>query len=683
VTDQPSGRRVVVVGNLTIDDVVLPDGRTSMGSLGGNAIYSVLAARMWTAAPGVVTRRGEDFPAEHLRALADLGVHVDGVVPVDGPTVRNWVLYAEDGSRTWVYRTPPERSAEVAVQPADVPAPWLAEDPAPVVHVAAMPLPAARAIVASVRAVCPGAVLTLDTHEDWVAGYEDELTALARQVDVFVPSREELALLASHDDPERAARDLVRAGVAAIVVKLGADGALVADADGVRSVAALEVEALDTTGAGDAFCGGLAAGLALGDALPEAVRRGCVSASFAVETFGSMSLAQVGSDDVAARWAGSAGGRAADAPPSEEGQYQIGVMLDEIAMIPDVIAEHLRDPRGAVQTIAELLQAEGIEHLFLTGCGDSAFAGAVTALAFRKHAGVDAEAVHALELSRYRVGYLPPRSAVVGISFSGKVGRTAEALVQAERAGHLTVALTNNPDSAVGRAAAHLLPIDVPTLGFSPGTSTYLGMVSTLLDLALRWGEARGHDTAGARAVVETLPKLASETLHANADVARSAAALLAGREWVSFLGAGPNEASARFGAAKLFEGPQIMGVATNTEEWAHEEYFVTAPGTPIVVVAPGGAGFSRAEEILAEMAFIGARAIVVSDRPVGDDVLLLPLAGGVPEEFSPVLCALPLSLVGFHLADILGKRSYNFASEEIRAEHYDTIHRLTLGDPA
>lgn len=682
MTDQPSRRRVVVVGNLTIDDVVLADGRTSMGSLGGNAIYSVLAARMWTAAPGLVTRRGEDFPVDHLRALADLGVDVDGVVPVEGPTVRNWVLYADDGSRTWVYRTPRERSAEVAVRPADLPERWMAEDPAPVVHVAAMPLPAARALITAVRAACPTAVLTLDTHEDWVAGHQEDLRALARQVDVFVPSQEELAVLAGHDDAERAARDLLDAGVAAVVVKLGSDGALVADRDGVRRVDAVDVEALDTTGAGDAFCGGLAAGLALGDSLPDAVRRGCVSASFAVETFGSMSLAHVGPDDVAARWAGP-GAAAPDVAPSGGGEYQIGVMLDEIAMIPDVIAEHLRDPRGAVQTIAELLREEGIEHLFLTGCGDSAFAGAVTALAFRKHAGVDADAVHALELSRYRARYLPPRSAVVGISFSGKVGRTAEALLHADRAGHLTIALTNNPDSTVGRAARHLLPIDVPTLGFSPGTSTYLGMVGTLLDLALRWGAARGHDVSAARAAVETLPKLAAETLHANAEVARSAAALLAGRAWVSFLGGGPNEASARFGAAKLFEGPQIMGVATNTEEWAHEEYFVTDPGTPIVVVAPSGAGFSRSEEILAEMAFIGARPIVVSDQAVTGDVILLPLAGGVPEEFSPVLCALPLSLLGFHLADLLGKRSYNFASEEIRAEHYDTIHRLTLGDPA
>ena len=60
-----------------------------------------------------------------------------------------------------------------------------------------------------------------------------------------------------------------------------------------------------------------------------------------------------------------------------------------------------------------------------------------------------------------------------------------------------------------------------------------------------------------------------------------------------------------------------------------------------------------------------------------------LPLAPGVPEELSPVTAALPLSLIGFHLAGLVGKRSYNFPSDEARTEHYDTIHRATIGDPA
>ena len=528
-------RRVIVIGNLTIDDVVLPDGRTSMASVGGNSVYSALSARMWSVPVGLVTRRGEDFDPAHLQRLAALGIDVGGVVDIEGPAVRNWVLYAHDGSRTWVYRTPAERSCQVAVQPADVPDGWLtAAEPPPVVHVAAMPLPAARALVASVRERCPAATITLDTHEDWVVGHQPELLDLARAVDVFVPSREELTGLVGYDEPGRAADELLAQGVRSVVVKLGADGAIVAGHGAAAQVAACPVDAVDTTGAGDAFCGGLAAGLAAGDTLPEAVRRGCVAASFAVTSFGSMALSSVSPDAAQERLSGlspepSASPVGPDAPGTASGgQYQIRVMMDEIAMIPGVIDDHLRDPRGAVRAISELLVGNGIENLFIAGCGDSGFAGSVTALAFAKHAGVHAEGVHALDLARYRVRYLPPRSAVIGVSFSGKVGRTAEALAQAGRFGHLTIALSNDPQSAVARAARHLLPIEVTTLGFSPGTSTYLGMVATLTDLAVRWGEARGRDTSQARSVLQTVPKLASETLLANNEPCRTAAACFA-----------------------------------------------------------------------------------------------------------------------------------------------------------
>ena len=526
----------------------------------------------------------------------------------------------------------------------------------------------------------------MDTHEDWVRDYREELVELARRVDVFVPSQGELTDLVGYDDPERAAQQLIGAGVPIVVVKLGDEGAYVATAAGVSEhVEAYAVQTLDTTGAGDSFCGGLAAGLAAGEPITSAVQRGCVSASFAVESFGSMSLATLDPDAAVARLTGSASSDASS-PKTQSvtsERYDIAVMMDEIAGIPDVVHEHFGDPLGAVQAVVDLLVDRGIEHLYLTGCGDSAFAAAASALAFAKHADADVEAVHALTLARYRARYLPPRSAVLGISFSGKTGRPVEALVQAGRFGHLTVGLTNDPLSALGRSAQHLLPIDVPTLGFSPGTSTYLGMLTTLIDLALRWGASRGRDTSSARAIAEGVPELARKTLEANAEASIATVELLRSRPWVTFLGAGPNEATAHFGAAKLLEGPQILGVSTNVEEWAHEEYFVSDVGTPVIVVSPSGAGHSRTEEILSEMAFIGARAILVSDQPSANAAQLLPIIGTVPEEFSPILCALPLSLLGFHLAEALGKRSYNFKSEEIRTEHYETIHRATIGEPA
>ena len=155
-------------------------------------------------------------------------------------------------------------------------------------------------------------------------------------------------------------------------------------------------------------------------------------------------------------------------------------------------------------------------------------------------------------------------------------------------------------------------------------------------------------------------------------------------RRFVTFLGAGPNEATARFGAAKLFEASQQIAVATNVEEWAHEEYFITRPGDPVVIVAPTGC---RARPGLGDprpsWSSSAPTPTVVSDMEPPGRAGHLRLAAGAPEELSPVLAALPLAQLGFQLARQAGKRSYNFPSAQAKDEHYATIHRATLGEPA
>src|SRR5580692_7860354 len=284
---------VIIIGNLTIDDVIQADGSSQMGTLGGNSVHAAAAALTWVRDVGVVARCGADFPAAALSRLREVGADTGGIRPVDGPTVRNWVIYEADGSRTWVYRTPRGRNAEVAPRPGDIPGAWLDRDPAtpvtPVVHVAAMPLAAAAAIVRSVRERAAGAVITLDTHEDWRPG--DDVLDAARLVDVFVPSRAELTELTGCDDPERAADALLAAGVRCVVVKLGGDGALVARPGSPPTwVPAAPAEVVGPTGAGDSFCGGFAAGLALGDDAVEAAWRGAVTAAAAIGAAGSLRL---------------------------------------------------------------------------------------------------------------------------------------------------------------------------------------------------------------------------------------------------------------------------------------------------------------------------------------------------------------------------------------------------------
>ena len=281
---------------------------------------------------------------------------------------------------------------------------------------------------------------------------------------------------------------------------------------------------------------------------------------------------------------------------------------------------------------------------------------------------------------------------MVVVSFSGKTGRTIEAAHQARAFGHLVIALTGVPDSPIAKVADCVLPAEIPTFGFSPGTSTYTAMLVTLLTLAAGLGAtvAAGADGPASpdavrryAADLQRLPGLAEETLRLSEGPAHAAAERLAGARMITFLGAGPNEASAKFGAAKLFEGAQQIALATNVEEWAHEQYFITRPGEPVVLVAPSGASSDRVAEILAELNYIEALPVFVGDQAPPLPALHLPVAAGLGEELSPVLASIPLSQIGLHLMRLHGKRSYNFPDDEARREHYDTIHRVTIGDPA
>ncbi|WP_017573166.1 ribokinase [Nocardiopsis halotolerans] len=110
-------------------------------------------------------------------------------------------------------------------------------------------------------------------------------------VDLLVPNRTELAALTGSPVPETldevaaAARTLV--GVGAVVVTLGSDGALVVEGGATTHVPALPVRPVDTTAAGDSFCGALAVALAEGRGLDGAVRWACAAAAVSTTRTGA------------------------------------------------------------------------------------------------------------------------------------------------------------------------------------------------------------------------------------------------------------------------------------------------------------------------------------------------------------------------------------------------------------
>ncbi|PMQ02068.1 MAG: ribokinase [Dictyoglomus sp. NZ13-RE01] len=114
-------------------------------------------------------------------------------------------------------------------------------------------------------------------------------------IDLITPNRSELEAISgitieSRDDIERAVEKVISLGVKNVVVTLGKEGALVVNKEKSIYVPSFKVDAVDTTGAGDAFNGGLAVALAEGKDLEEAVYFANAVAGLKVKRLGASSM---------------------------------------------------------------------------------------------------------------------------------------------------------------------------------------------------------------------------------------------------------------------------------------------------------------------------------------------------------------------------------------------------------
>jgi len=111
--------------------------------------------------------------------------------------------------------------------------------------------------------------------------------SVLESVDILTPNQSEAKVLTGRSpdaaiEPETVARELIRSGVKEIVMTLGEKGALIVTATSSLHIPAINVQAEDTTGAGDSFNAGLALALAGGARLEEAVRFAVITGGLAV-----------------------------------------------------------------------------------------------------------------------------------------------------------------------------------------------------------------------------------------------------------------------------------------------------------------------------------------------------------------------------------------------------------------
>ena len=264
--------RVIVFGSINVDLVAevarLPGpGETiktdSYVALpGGKGANQALAAARNGAATDMVGAVGSDGQAP--TALAQLradGVGLAGVAEVEGASGLAMIAVDAGGENQIIVVSGANATAEAGQLPSMTPGDWL---------VTQNEVDWTQTAEAHRLARGQGAGVIHNT-----APAHGLSAAELAQIDVLVANEHELAQAAAsatETGADAQARSLLASGVGAVVLTLGAKGsALYIGDEAVTAVPAAPAEVRDTTGAGDAFVGALAAALAAGQSLPAAV----------------------------------------------------------------------------------------------------------------------------------------------------------------------------------------------------------------------------------------------------------------------------------------------------------------------------------------------------------------------------------------------------------------------------
>ena len=289
MSDPVSG--VFVVGSINQDFVLRLERRPSPGETvtgaelslfpGGKGANSAVAAARLGARVAMLGRVGEDsFGTDLVRNLRDNGVSTTHVETVpDARTGSAFVTVTPDGENAIVVSPGANRSFgpdEVDAASGDI--------GAAAVLVAQLEVEVGAVERAARVATEAGGRLLLN-----FAPPRETRGGLLPLADPLVVNEHEARFLLGDDarETEALVEGLMELGPRSVVVTLGAGGALLAAGGSTRRFDAPEVEVVDTTGAGDAFVGALAARLSEGAALEEAVPYAVLAGAVAVTREGA------------------------------------------------------------------------------------------------------------------------------------------------------------------------------------------------------------------------------------------------------------------------------------------------------------------------------------------------------------------------------------------------------------
>jgi glucosamine--fructose-6-phosphate aminotransferase (isomerizing) len=349
----------------------------------------------------------------------------------------------------------------------------------------------------------------------------------------------------------------------------------------------------------------------------------------------------------------------------EKGGYD-HFMLKEIMEQPEALEDAMRGRAvteeneivlGGLHSVMD--QLRDADRIIIAACGTSWHAGLVGEYLIESFARVPVEVEYASEF-RYRKPILRDGDVVLVISQSGETADTLAAVREAQSKGILCLGICNVVGSTIARETDAGVYLHAgPEIGVA-STKAFTAQVTVLAMIALKLAEERTLSTAEMAHNIRALaavPDKVRQVLDMNDEIREMASVYRYASNFL-YMGRGYNFPVALEGALKLKEISYIHAEGYPAAEMKHGPIALIDRFMPVVVIAMKDSTYDKVVSNIEEVAARDGSVIAITDEDNGELDELCEYVLRIPqtEEFlSPLLTAIPLQLLSYHIAVMRG----------------------------
>jgi glucosamine--fructose-6-phosphate aminotransferase (isomerizing) len=347
---------------------------------------------------------------------------------------------------------------------------------------------------------------------------------------------------------------------------------------------------------------------------------------------------------------------------SDKGVYK-HYMLKEINEQPKVVAKLIEQQvvAGQLQNILNDSDMEALSkanNVQIIACGTSYLAGMVAKYWIESLAGIACQIEVASEY-RYRQAVVPQDTLLITLSQSGETADSLAALRHIDRSKlAASLAICNVPSSSLVRESDMVLLTQAGPEISVASTKAFTTQLITLLHVTLLLAKQRSAiDTQPIIEAMQTLPGILQQCLQMESKI-ELVAQRFADKQHTLFLGRGSMYPIATEGALKLKEVSYIHAEAYPAGELKHGPLALVDADMPVVVVAPKDDMLDKLKANMQEVRARGGELFVFADahaKMAADEATHVIVMPEVHELLAPVVYAIPMQLLSYHVAIIKG----------------------------